>query len=304
MNLAFVLAVVAGAFVFTGLTWLTSELAWRRMNPLAQRELLMNEPAPVPVVESVRRKTVRQLQRRGLTDQLDRTLLRVTGVYLAALLAGSVLNVNRVVVVIVALPAAVLPTLAGNRRRLDQQERLLRSQLLGVFESLAAMIESGDTVPGAVGKLAARLEEPLRSEFSALADSYAVHSSLVPGLRALNRRHPSRPMRLLTAAVEVDEELGVRLAPVLRQAGAMLERDQELAAEAVAELSQARSEFIGICTVIGGIAALMLLGSEGAARQAYSTVAGILFVGIGVANYAFGVARTLRVLRRAREVTV
>lgn len=303
MSLVLLLGVAVGATVFTGMSWIAAELAWRRLNPLARREVLMNDidTAPVP---RMRQRVLSFLDARGLTRDLDRTLLTITGIYLAFLLVGAIFGIGRGVTVVVALPFAVFATLVRNRRASEMQQALLRSQLLGLFESLASMIESGDTVPGAIGKLATRVEDPLRSELAALSNSHAVRGSLVPGLRAMRERHASRPLALLTAAVEVDEEIGVRLAPVLRQAGQMLERDQELSAEAMAELSQARSEFIGISGVIGGIALLMIVGSAGIARDAYFTPVGMLLLLAGAGNYAFGIFRTLRILRRAREVTV
>lgn len=304
MTITLLFGLVVGALVFVGLTWVTSELAWRRMNPLEQRELLMNEPVEKTGTEKLRDRLWSVADRSGLTSDLDRSLLQITAIYLGFLLVGSILGLDRVVVFVVALPAAVLTVIGRNRRQVEMREQHLRFQLLGVFESLAGLLEAGDTVPSAVSKLAGRVEEPLRSELVLLSNSHAAFNSLVPGLKDLHRRHPSRPLRLLTAAVEVDERHGVPLVPVLRHAGEMLERDQELAAEALAELSQARGEFIGISGIIGGIALLMLVGAAGIARDAYFTPVGLLAVGIGVGNYAFGVWRTLRTLKQAREVSV
>lgn len=304
MILVLLLGLFAGAGTFIGLTWISAEIAWRRLNPLQQREVLMNEPVVDPSVGSPIKRLYRWAARRGFVTTLDETLLTVTGIYLSFLLAGAVFSISPIVTSVCALPGAVVVTISRNRRRIERVEAELRSQLLTVFESLAGMIEGGDTVPGAVSKLAGRVEEPLRGELIALSNSYAVRSSLVPGLRSMIERHPSRPLRLLLSAVEVDEELGVRLVPVLRQAGAMLERDHELAAESLAELSQARSEFVGISVVIAGVAVMMAVGARGATGNAYATPLGLIGVSVGVANYLWGISRTLKIFRKAKEASV
>ena len=166
---------------------------------------------------------------------------------------------------------------------------------------IAAQIEAGDSINRALDKTVLMVEDPLRREFAAALAQMVGTTTLTTALRSVAVTYPSRAMDLFLAALEIDETMGAKLAPTLRQAQTTLERQFDLAAEATAEISQAKAEFFGITIVMALVAFGMFTSSEGIAREAYASPLGIAVLTGVVANYVFGIVRTARIFGRAKR---
>lgn len=226
-------------------------------------------------------------------------LVSVGFLYAVCVLVISMLGLPDVAGVVIGLPACVLllQLIVGQittRRRL-----LFQRQLMPALSMLAAQIEAGNGAERALEQILPSLEDPLGIELQRALQS-TVTQELVPALAAIAHRYPSRSFALFLAALEVDRLQGGSLAPALREASAMLERQFELAEEAQAELSQAKMEFFVVTGIIAGIAAFMLNQDNPTIRGAYTGPVGLIAVGTGMALFAIGIWRALRLLRSVK----
>jgi len=108
--------------------------------------------------------------------------------------------------------------------------------------------------------------------------------------------YPSAATKLLVAALEVNDAQGSHLVPVLKQAENSARRRIELAAEATAEVAEAKVQFIGV-TIVTALIAFSLLGNS---TEAYSGTGPIMVITFGVLNYLWGVQRILKVFNKAK----
>jgi Flp pilus assembly protein TadB len=226
-------------------------------------------------------------------------LVTVTYLALAALLALA--GVGDLVGALVALPTSAVAGLFLLRASKQREEVRFRKQLLQAFGVISAQIEAGDSINRALDKTVLMVEDPLRRELASAMAQMVGSTTLTNALRPIAAKYPSRAMDLFLAALEIDETMGAKLAPTLRQAQTTLERQFDLAAEATAEISQARSEFFGITIVMALVAFGMFTQSEGMARDAYSSPLGVSVIAAVVANYVFGIVRTARIFGKAKR---
>jgi Flp pilus assembly protein TadB len=225
----------------------------------------------------------------------------VTVMYLALAAVLALAGIGDLVGALVALPTAALAGLFLLRSSKQREEIRFRKQLLQAFGIIAAQIEAGDSINRALDKTVLMVEDPLRRELAAAMAQMVGTTTLTAALRPVAGRYPSRAMDLFLAALEIDETMGAKLAPTLRQAQNTLERQFDLAAEATAEISQARAEFFGITIVMALVAFGMFSSAEGIARDAYASPLGVAVIGAVVANYAFGIMRTIRIFGKAKR---
>lgn len=290
----------AGASFFL-LAWLRELRSFRSMNRLEQLSAQ---------IEYERR----QLDRQTLTDRVDKVAVTwglqglwgpalgiVTVLYLSLAALLALLGVSDLIGASLALPVSVAAGLVLMRSSRQREEVRFRRQLLQAFGIIASQIEAGDSINRALDKTVLMVDDPLRRELANALASLVGTTSLTSVLSPVAQKYPSRAMDLFLAALEIDETMGAKLAPTLRQAQASLERQFDLAAEATAEISQARSEFIGITVVMALVAFGMFFAAEGVARDAYMSPLGIVLLTATVVNYAFGVIRTLRIFSKAKR---
>jgi hypothetical protein len=81
-----------------------------------------------------------------------------------------------------------------------------------------------------------------------------------------------------------------------------LTREQELQAEAVAEISQAKGEFFGIVGIIAGITVFVVFAGDENMRTQLRSPLGLVFLVGGIANFGLGIRRSLRIFARAKGV--
>lgn len=198
------------------------------------------------------------------------------------------------------LSLALSPIVGGLALQLAIARRRRKGarQMLALIRATLLHLESGSSPPQAFARAAEQVGSPLREDVIRALSSKVGSIVLSEALSPVVDLYPSEATDLLLAAVDINDRLGAPLSPALRQAEAILSERQDLAAEAAAELSSSRSEFIGITVAITFIA--IMLGRQPAAVQAYLTPVGFLLVALGLANYAIGIIRAVRMFRGAK----
>jgi tight adherence protein B len=296
-----VFGMIAAGATFFFLAWLSELRNYRSMNRLEQLSAQ---------IEFERR----QLEKRTLANRVDELAVLwglqglwgpalgvVTVLYLSLAAVLGLLGIGDLIGAFVALPIAVSAGLLIMKSTKQREELRFRKQLLQAFGIIASQIEAGDSINRALDKTVLMVDDPLRRELAAALAGLVGTTNLTSVLYPVARKYPSRAMDLFLAALEIDETMGAKLGPTLRQAQASLERQFDLAAEATAEISQARAEFMGITVVMALVALGMFFAAEGVARNAYTSPLGIALLSATVLNYFFGVFRTLRIFAKAKR---
>ena len=263
--------------------------------------------------QRIQREQVRA--RRGGPAARIRTTLHTRGydaepeLIAAATVAGALitsvtlqlLGVPATIALLAAFPVATLLVVSTLRWLRTRRRVRAGKQILQLLRNVISYLEAGNTPAQSFAKAAALVANPLRTDVQAALSSQVASTGLGAALAPLRDKYPTAATRLLVAALEVNDLVGAKLVPTLRQAEELTRRNIELGAEARAELSQARGEFIGISAVIATIGIVLVAGGGSYAKDAYASPAGVALITTGVVNYAFGVWRTLDVFRRAEE---
>jgi len=298
-HLAFGLLATGATFFL--LAWVKELREFRSMNRLEQLSAQIEYERRLLDKETVSDRVDKLTITWGLQGLWGTSLGIVTVLYLGLAAVLALLGVSDILGAFLSLPVAVATGLMVMRSSRQREEIRFRRQLLQAFGIIASQIEAGDSINRALDKTVLMVEDPLRREMANALAGLVGTSSLTSVLRPVAQKYPSKAMDLFLAALEIDETMGAKLAPTLRQAQASLERQFDLAAEATAEISQARSEFIGISVVLAMVALGMFYAAEGVARDAYLSPLGIALLGGTVLNYIFGVLRTLRIFSKAKR---
>jgi Flp pilus assembly protein TadB len=228
-------------------------------------------------------------------------LVGVAFLYLLLAAACLVIGLTGPAALVVALPGALIVTVSVLGHLERRRQALATAQMMQVLRNVITYLEAGNTPQQAFYKTAGLVGNPLRDDILNALASQVGTVGLGTALAPLRERYDSPATRLLVSALEINDIVGAKLVPTLRQAEEILRAQIELGAEASAEVSQAKAEFIGISAVIGLIAFSFLVGTGEEARAIYTSPTGVLLLSLGAANYAFGIWRTLRTFRRAKR---
>lgn len=240
-----------------------------------------------------------RLRRAGWVGGLAPVLISVGFLYAVCVLVLTTLGIPDIAGVVLGLPTCLLLIQLIVGQITERRKLAFQRQLMPALSMLAAQIEAGNGAERALEQILPSLEDPLGAEMQR-ALSATVTQELVPALTTIAERYPSRAFSLFLAALEVDRLQGGSLAPALREASAMLERQFELAEEAQAELSQSKMEFFVVTAIIAGIAAFMLGQDNPTIRDAYTSPVGLVAVGGGMVLFVTGIWRAMRLLRSAK----
>lgn len=289
----------AGTIYFTA-QYLESKRLFKTMTNIERANAQIEEERIVRSKLSILEKIQKYLKDRGYEGDWTPIILAITLLYLLSAVGLTIAGVSTWIGSVLALPAAIAIALAALGTVKRRRRKLFQVQLMQAFGLIATQIEGGDGAKRAIEKTVALVEDPLRSELTKSLNTLVGSASLVTALKDLETRYPSRPMSLFIAAVEIDDKVGTRLAPALRTAQTSLERDFELTAEANAEISQARGEFYAITAIIAFIAISLIGGAEGISKEVYTSLAGMIVIGVAAANYVFGIIRSFKIFRVAQ----
>lgn len=289
------------ASVYFFLLWLSEKRRIRRLSPIEIRNLQIQEEMIREKKQGFYERIQARLQRAGYHGDMAPFLVGIAFGYLAVSALLTILGFDSKIAVLVALPVSVGSTvsLLGVVER--KRQNSATTQMLQVLRNVITYLEAGNTPQQAFNKAAILVGNPLRRDILDALGSQIGSVGMGTVMAPLRQKYDSPATRLLVSALEVNDLVGAKLAPTLRQAEEIVRRQIELGAEASAEVSQAKAEFIGISAVIGFIAITLILGAGEAARSAYTSVGGLTLIGFGTGNYALGIWRTLRVFRKAKR---
>lgn len=218
---------------------------------------------------------------------------------LSALL--SILGMPTSTAPLVALPVAAAGAILVLRGSAKRRKSKAGQQITQLIRTVITYLEAGASPAQAFSRAATLVDNPLKDDILGLLATRVGSEQLSTTLEPLREKYPSQAMTLMLTALEVNDAVGAKLVPTLRQAEKLVTQQAELAAEATAEVSQAKSEFIGISVIIGLIGLFMLTTGGDTSRAAYFSPVGIILVGLGAGNFALGVMRTLRTLNKAKS---
>jgi Flp pilus assembly protein TadB len=213
----------------------------------------------------------------------------------------TLLGVKDFIGIVIALPLSFVVVFFFSKLSKKREEERFRRQLLQAFGIIATQIESGDSISRAVVKTSMLIEDPLKRELQAALSKLVGSETLSSTLKDISAKYPSKAIDMFLAALEIDELMGAKLAPILRQAQAVLESQFDLSAEAMAEITQAKGEFYGISAVMILVAFGMFFSSTGLSKEAYLSPLGLFLLSLVFANYLAGIVRTVLIFNKAKR---
>jgi Flp pilus assembly protein TadB len=213
----------------------------------------------------------------------------------------TLLGVQDIIGILFALPLSFIVVYFFSKVSKKREEERFRRQLLQAFGIIATQIESGDSINRAIVKTSMLIEDPLKRELQAALSKLVGSETLSSALKEISFKYPSKAIDMFLAALEIDELMGAKLAPILRQAQAVLESQFDLSAEAMAEITQAKGEFYGISAVMILVAFGMFFSSTGLSKEAYLSPLGLFILSIVFANYFAGIFRTVLIFNKAKK---
>lgn len=300
MLIYILIALAAFGMSFFLMNWIATSFSLRKLSYIELRNAQIEEDLKKERKSKGKSFIRYKLAEYGYEGDIIPLAIVVAVVYVAIAAVLSLLGLGDLTGALIALPVSVATSLgvlsSMRRKRIAKFDR----QLLKVLASVASHLEAGDIPQMAFQKAARLVDNPLRSELEATLASMVGSESLSTAIRRLEEDYPSKAMTLLVAALSIDDRVGARLAPALRQAQATLERQFELGAEASAEISQAKGEFYAISGIMGALGLVFLVLGGDAAREAYFSPAGIFFIGLAFANYLIGVWRANKIFNKAK----
>lgn len=245
--------------------------------------------------KSVLRKTIEDMEYFNDNASL---IIGFLFLYIGISAVTSILLSNQLLSLLGSLPLTFVVIVSFKSYVVSRRREKATKQILQVLRQVITYLESGNPPVTAFNKAASLTDNPLRDDLYECLNSIVGNIGLGEAMRPLLIKYPSAASRLMVAALEINDIQGSQLVPTLRQAEDSAKKQSELAAEAVAEISQAKGEFIGVSVVIGLIA-LSLLSST--TQAAYSGLGTFIVLILGVANYVVGIWRTLRVFNKAKR---
>jgi Flp pilus assembly protein TadB len=224
-----------------------------------------------------------------------------TFLYVVVASIFTLLGVKDFIGIVIALPLSFVVVFFFSKLSKKREEERFRRQLLQAFGIIATQIESGDSISRAVVKTSMLIEDPLKRELQAALSKLVGSETLSSTLKDISAKYPSKAIDMFLAALEIDELMGAKLAPILRQAQAVLESQFDLSAEAMAEITQAKGEFYGISAVMILVAFGMFFSSTGLSKEAYLSPLGLFLLSLVFANYLAGIVRTVLIFNKAKR---
>lgn len=300
--LALGILVSTGAMFFF-FYWVFIRLAWRRLTPVDQAEI-------------IRRQNMKK-DRRSLQERFQVYIRQYTGlkgsfgpliygwlIAVAAAFAGGVAaGLGLLTAVVVSLPISFLIVLFMAKRTTRMRKTRFERQLMTAMALIATQLEAGGGLKRSFERVIEVVEDPLQGEMITLLNQVESGSTMVEATIEMGRQFPSSAMKLFVAALEADAASpGGRLAPVLQSIGSGLEKQFELRAEAEAEIAQSKYQFYGI---VGGLTVIgLLMFNMGGAqtRSAFMSPVGLLIMIPILSNAVFGVWRIMRMFNVAKTV--
>jgi Flp pilus assembly protein TadB len=295
-----ILALAAAAAAYFIASWIFSQASHRRATLIQRANATIAEARRREDRPGLRAQLVQAASKRGWTGNLGPLVAGFLFFYFAVMLVLSLLGLNSIVALIVAVPVCVGIVWAIVRNLDERRQAKFRHQLLQALNLLASQIEAGSGPQRALAQIVNQLDNPLAEELENVLSEASASKDLIGALQDLYLRYPARSLTMLIAAFEIDQQVGSKLGPVLRSAAATLDREFELNEETRAEVAQTRSEFYIVTGIILFICIYMFTIGGKIVDGAFSTPLGISVLTIFALNFAWGVFRITRILSKAK----
>jgi Flp pilus assembly protein TadB len=201
--------------------------------------------------------------------------------------------------IIIGAPAAAFVGLGIVRVADTRRRRAFNAQLVSALSLVASQLESGNSPARAFEIVTPSLSQPLRGEFQRVLQAAEVED-FADAVGRLKERYPSRSVDLLVAALRFNKRTGGSLAPIIREAAGVMQRELELGQEATAEIAQVRGEFFGIIGIIVLIMISLLSGADEEFRKQLLSPFGVITLVVFSANFLWGIKRALNKFSQAR----
>ena len=289
-----VAALAAGGAVYFTVEWIASVLRRSNLTYLERTALEVDAESERGDRVSLKDRAADLAGKAGWHSELFVPLAAVTFVYLLCAAALRITGLSSAASAAVALPVAVLVVRTIIKTLQTRRHRKFNQQLVQALELLAGQLESGNGVQRSLEMLTPTMADPLRSEFETALESIVASKDLVEAMRDIQTRYPSRALQLFIAALDIERNTAGQLGRPIREAASLLRSEFELTAELKAETAQQKMAAWVMVLGIGGICAMLLLGLD---RSAFATPVGLTAIGVGAANFVFGIARIGSMIR-------
>lgn len=296
MLVTLVIAAAAGALVYFTIRWAGLRRGYQAMSRAEQRraEILGHRQESVKVRPHTRLRN--HMQRLGLGESVLPFYAAALVVYLAAAAPLTLLGAPTFLGLLGAAPLSMLGGYLFVSVRAARTRASFNRQLIDLLDQLAAQIKSGVGAERALQIVVPQMPHPLQDEMARVLNASAAGADIIEALKALAERYPSRAFSMFISAIEIDRAEGHAIAPALEQAAALLKQQFSLASEARAEVSQIRSEFYIVASIIIGLGLFLVFGSDSETSDAYRSFGGVLAAVIAGANIGVGFWRFQRIL--------
>lgn len=201
--------------------------------------------------------------------------------------------------VVVGVPAAASVGLGVVRAADSRRYRAFNAQLVSALALVASQLESGNSPARAFEIVTPSLSQPLRGEFQRVLQAAEVED-FADAISRLKERYPSRSVDLLVASLKFNKRTGGSLAPIIREAASVMQRELELGQEATAEVAQVRGEFFGIVGIIVMILLSLFAGADDEFRKNLLSPISVVVLLLFSANFVWGIKRALGKFAQAR----
>lgn len=145
----------------------------------------------------------------------------------------------------------------------DRRVRRLDLQLSAALDLLVGQLRAHRSIAEAIVEIAPRVSEPLRGEWTRVAEELRLGVPLSQVMDALRRRIPSRPLGTMVTAILVTDRTGGNLAELLSRQSKTVRDQVAFLQEVRALTAHARSTAILLTLLPVGVAAAMYVLDPG-----------------------------------------
>jgi Flp pilus assembly protein TadB len=293
------LAAAVGASAYFLVSYALTRASYRKLSRIDLAYMAIRD-AEATQGFNIKERLVTRLRLVGWSGGLAPVVTATGLLYAVCTLAVLITGVNQSLAALVGVPLCMGVVYIVMLKISLKRQVSFQRQLMPALSMLAAQIESGNGAERALEQIIPALEDPLGGELHN-ALSATVTMDLVAALREVGRRYPSRAFMLFLAALEIDQIQGGALAPALREASSMLQRQFELMQESQAELAQAKMEFYGVLGIIMFITIPLLTSSDPTIQSAYYSPMGIVMLALAALLAAAGFWRAMLIFRKTKR---
>ena len=223
-------------------------------------------------------------------------------VYLLVVVALRLFGASVPAAIFLAVPTGLLAGKIVAIRMTARAKAAFDRDLAGVLSSRANGVKGGGALTPTLLAAVSERSDPLRFEMTRALQALQANPNLtlVEVMAELRRRYPSRAMNLFIASLDLSERYGTGVTDALLEAADSLNRDFELAAEAQAEISQARSEFFGVLAVLAFIAATSFSNDSLTVAELAARPGMALALVLAVGWFGLGLVLTNRIFTKVK----